>query len=161
MMYHNLKKKGWSKQDIEKVKLAEKKVRLESKISEEHLFWLVMVINIGINIAVAFVMIPLLLALKGLGLFMIIVSIGLCTGFAFDFLFRHFTKLTHRHYIMIIGFAPAIAAISIIIASEFANQLIGMLSISNNPHPSILIGIVYGISFLFPFSIKQIFHKMV
>ena len=108
-----------------------------------------------VNLLIAFVFIPLLMWLSGIKLFSVVAVIGLCFGLLFDNLLHHFDELSHRHYILLVGLVPAVAAILVMISSEAANYLVRLISLANVEHNSLLVGLVYGLSFVAPFAIKR------
>jgi hypothetical protein len=158
-MYLRLRKKGWSGKELDRLRKVEQAAALKRspllRFLDAYIFWFVVSGAILVNFSVGLVLVPFLLALSRTQLFFVVLLIGLCFGFLFENLLSHFEGLSHHHYIALVGVVPAIAALSMFVFSELANFLILLLGLPNLQHNSLLIGLVYGLSFIAPFAVKR------
>ena len=159
-MHTRLRKKGWSEKELKRLHKAKTHAQTHRsaavKFLDRYLFWLVVLAAVVVNFVVAVLLVPFLLVLSSLHLFVVVIIMGICFGFLFENLLSDFAELSHHHYILIVGIVPSVAAVSVMVLSEFANFLITFLNLSNIQHHPLLIGLTYGLSFLFPFAIRHI-----
>ncbi|MFH1511615.1 MAG: hypothetical protein ABIF10_08045 [Candidatus Woesearchaeota archaeon] len=156
---HHLRKKGWSKKELDRLKRAKAK-SIEKRSSFEkflhaYLFWIVILAAVFTNFIIGLLFVPLLLVMGGLLMYSVIVSVGLCFGFLFENLVMNFDDFSHHHHVLLIAIVPAIAAISVLVFSQIANQLILFFDLPGILHNSLLVGLVYGLSFMLPFALKH------
>ena len=156
---HHLRKKGWSKEDIDRLDRAKlqalEKRRPLSRFLDSYLFWVVVILAVVTNMLVGILFVPLLLVLNSFRMYFVIVCFGVCFGLLFENLLSNFGELSHHHYLLLIGMVPAIAAVSILVFAEIANQAILFFGLPNIVHESLLIALVYGLSFMLPFALKH------
>ena len=77
----------------------------------------------------------------------------------FELVIRSIEHLEKKHHIFLAILIPVAALVNIFIASRISNNLIEMLGLTN-VHNSILIAIVYAISFVLPYVIYRFVLKI-
>jgi len=163
---HDIKKrlieKGWSKKDINKtLKIIEKakaNKHPKIKILDKSVYWISLIVAIIGNIIISISLIPFLLALRSFQLYLIIITMGIAFGLLFELLIRTIEHLETKHHLFLSIIIPIIAVINIIAIVLFSNRLEEAINIQN-PHNPVLIGVVYAVAFMLPYSIYQLFLK--
>ena len=155
-----LEEKGWSKRDINKtLKILEKaKKNPKIKILDKSVYWISLLVAIIGNIIISISLIPFLLALRSFQLYLIIITMGIAFGLLFELLIRTIEHLETKHHLFLSIIIPIIAVINIIAIVLFSNRLEEAINIQN-PHNPVLIGVVYAVAFMLPYSIYQLFLK--
>jgi len=159
----NLKKrlveKGWDKKDINKtLKIIEKAKANKHphiKILDKSVYWISLIVAIIGNIIISISLIPVLLALRNFQLYLIVITMGIAFGLLFELLIRTIEHLETKHHIFLSIIIPINAVINIIVIILFSNRLEGAINIQN----PVLIGVVYAVAFILPYSIYQLFLK--
>ena len=151
--------KGWDKRDINKTLKIIEKAKADKhhhiKILDKSVYWISLLVAIAGNFIITIALIPELLALKGLQLYLIIVTLGISFGLLFELLIRTIEHLKTKHHIFLGTIIPILAVINFIIVSNNMKKLIGI----ENPQNPFLVGIVYAVAFILPYSIYQLFLK--
>ena len=80
---------------------------------------------------------------------------GIAFGLLFELLIRTNEHLETKHHIFLSIIIPINAVINIIVIILFSNRLEGAINIQN----PVLIGVVYAVAFILPYSIYQLFLK--
>jgi len=161
---HDIKKrlveKGWSKRDINKtLKILEKaKKHPKIKILDKSVYWISLIVTIIGNIIISISLIPFLLTLRSFQLYLIIITMGIAFGLLFELLIRTIEHLETKHHLFLSIIIPIIAVINIIVIVLFSNRLEEIINIQNPQNP-VLIGVVYAVAFILPYSIYQLFLK--
>ena len=154
-----LVEKGWDKKDINKtLKIIEKAKANKHphiKILDKSVYWISLIVAIIGNIIISISLIPVLLALRSFQLYLIIITMGIAFGLLFELLIRTIEHLETKHHIFLSIIIPINAVINIIVIIIFSNRLEGAINIQN----PVLIGVVYAVAFILPYSIYQLFLK--
>ena len=161
---HDIKKrlveKGWSKKDINKtLKILEKaKKHPKIKILDKSVYWISLIVAIIGNIIISISLIPFLLALRNFQLYLVIITMGIAFGLLFELLIRTIENLETKHHLFLSIIIPIIAVINIVVIVIFSNRLEEAINIQNPQNPG-LIGVIYAVAFMLPYSIYQLFLK--
>lgn len=161
-LHDRLKKKGWTKKEIDKtikiIDKAKKNKHPHIKILDKIVFWIGLIIAILGNFIIAVALIPLLLGLSSFTLYLLIITLGVCVGLLFELLVRSMTHLEKKHHLFFGSLIPVIAIINIFIIAGMANFINRSLLLFNQQN-SFLVAIVYAIAFIAPFCIYHLFLK--
>ncbi len=153
-----LKKKGWKKKDIkETIKIIEKRKKKKKIIFlDKIVYWIALFIAIIGNMLIAISLIPFLLTLNEILLYTVIIILGLAFGLFFEIVVRDLENLEKKHHIIITILMPSIALISFFIITIVANNIKKLLGIGTITHEPLLVGIIYAISFILPYTVYQL-----
>ena len=158
-----LKKRGWGKKEITKavklIKNTKKNKPTDIKFIHRRIYWILLAVIAVANFAISIALLPLLVALKGIFLYFILITLGITFGLLFELVIRSIEHLEKKHHIFLAILIPVAALVNIFIASRISNNLIEMLGLTN-VHNSILIAIVYAISFVLPYVIYRFVLKI-
>ena len=157
---NKLIEKGWSKRDINtNLKILEKaKKHPKIQILDKAVYWISLIVAIIGNIIISISLIPFLLTLRNFQLYLIIITMGIAFGLLFELLIRTIEHLETKHHLFLSIIIPIIAVINIIAIVLFSNRLEEAINIQNLHNP-VLIGVVYAVAFMLPYSIYQLFLK--
>jgi hypothetical protein len=157
-MQKRLRRKGWSSKELERLHRARQKARRGPLVRflDRHMILFVILMALLANSVAAIVLTPVFVSLAGFELFAVVVLLGIGFGFLYENILRDIEDWTHHHYFITVGIVPAIAAMLVIILAEFGNFLIELLALSTPTHPSLILGLVYGLSFLLPLSLTHV-----
>jgi len=154
--------KGWSRKDIKKtlsiIEKAKKNKHPKIKILDKSVFWISLILAIVGNFIISIALIPVLLALNGFQLYIVVLTLAFSFGLLFELLIRTIGHLQTKHHIFLSIIIPIIALINFFIIVLVANSLEEILKIENTQNP-ILVGIVYAVGFILPYSVYQLFLK--
>lgn len=157
-----LKKRGWTKREIDKtlkiIGEAKKNKHPAIKFLDNAVYWIVLIAAIIGNFIISIALIPFLLALNRFQLYLIIITIGIAFGLLFELLIRSIAHLKTKHHVFFGLFIPIIAIINVFIIINIANNLDKMLMIKNIHNP-ITISIVYAVAFILPYSFYHLILK--
>ena len=158
-----LEKRGWSKEDISKaVGIIHNSKQLktpETRFLEKRIHWVLLIAIIAANFAISVALIPLLIALKGMLLYFLIILLGIVFGLLFELLIRSIEHLERKHHIFLAVLIPLIALVNVFVISNISNNLVRTLNLTNT-HNSIIISLVYAISFVLPYIINRFVLKI-
>ena len=158
-----LEKRGWGKREIAKaIKIIQKAKQSKPehvKFLDKRIYWVLLIIVIVANFAISIALLPILIALKGFFLYFVIIVLGAIFGLLFELVIRSIERLEKKHHLLLAVLIPLIALVSILIISKISNDLISMLGLEN-PHNTMLIGLVYAASFVMPYIIYRFVLKI-
>jgi hypothetical protein len=161
-MHKRLRLKGWSEKELKRLHHAKEEAHRRrlpfARFLHKHLFWIVFFMAIVANIFMSFVFIPLMLMLDDLPMVPILVVSGIGFGFLFENLLSNVDCLSHRRVLLMVLVVPALAALSFMFASHFANFL-ALAMFLDLRHNILLLGFAYGLSFFVPFAIRRGFQQ--
>ncbi|MBI2654486.1 hypothetical protein HYX02_06805 [Candidatus Woesearchaeota archaeon] len=153
-----LKKRGWSKKEIEKaVEIIHNAKQLKTpgtRFLEKRIYWILFVVFIVANFAVSIALMPLLIALQGFTLYFAIIILGVVFGFLFELVIRSIEHLEKKHHMFLAILIPAVALTNVFVISRASNNLTAMLGLRNANNPAV-IAIVYAASFVFPYVVYR------
>ena len=154
-----LSEKGWKKKDMESaikiIRHAKKHKHPKIKLLDKAVYWISLVVAIAGNFIISIALMPFLLALSGFRLFLFITALGASFGLLFELLVRGIEGLEAKHHLFLGIIIPIVALVNFVIISDNLKKLIGIES----PHDPIIMGAVYGISFILPYLSYQVFLK--
>ncbi len=158
-----LEKRDWKKREIDKaisiIKKAKNSKPEHILFIEKRINWILLFVIIVANFAISVALIPILMALRGLLLYLVIVILGIVFGLLFELVIRSIEYLEIKHHILLSIFIPLIALASAFVVSNFSNDLMAKLSLTNIHNP-ILIAIIYSISFVLPYIVYRFILKI-
>lgn len=164
---NNLKRKGWSPEDIRKTEaILESRTRVDKSRSiptaNRIVFWTIFAVMVIANFLVSLTLIPFLLVLNKSGLDLIIIIIGLGFGLMFDFLMN--ISSVSRSYKLVAGIAvPLIAILNFILITYISNSMNTAIKLTQVEQNPITISAVYVAAFIAPYildlAIKKYFSK--
>ena len=154
-----LLEKGWKRKDIESaikiIRHAKKHKHPKIKLLDKAVYWISLAVAIAGNFIISIALMPFLLALNGFHLFLFIIALGASFGLLFELLVRGIEGLEAKHHLFLGIIIPIVALVSFVIISDNLKRLIGVES----PHDPIIVGAVYGTSFILPYITYHIFLK--
>lgn len=159
-LIRNLRKKGWSEEEIEKT--ARIMQRFEAASENRHkklnviLYWSVLFIAIIGNFILSVVLIPFMLVLSNYQLYFIIMIIAVAFGLLFNLIIRDIEYLDRKHHVIAGIFIPTIAIINVSIMVNVSNNLMRLSKINNVPQNPIAISIIYVVFFVLPYMIYNL-----
>ena len=155
----HLIEKGWKKSDINKtlkiIEKAKESKHPKIKLLDKAVYWLSLLLAIIGNFVISLALIPELLVLEGLQLYLITATLGVSFGMLFELLVRTIENLKARHHLLLSIIIPLLAVINFVIVSINMKRLVGI----DNPQNPVIVGIVYALSFILPYSAYQLFVK--
>ena len=158
-----LEKRGWSKKDISKtveiIHNAKQLKTQETRFLEKRIYWILLIVIIAANFAISVALIPVLMALSGMVVYIIILMLGIVFGLLFELVIRSIEHLEKRHYLSLAVLIPLIALANVFIISKISNSLSAALQLTNF-HNSIIIALVYAVSFVLPYIVYRFILKM-
>lgn len=161
-MREKLKKKGWTKKEIDKtlkiINRAKENKHPAIKFLDKTVYWIALVVAIIGNFIISIALIPFLLALKPFQLYLTIITIGIAIGLLFELLIRSITHLEAEHHLFFGFYIPIIAIINVFIITIIANNLEDVLMIENVHNP-LVVSVVYGVAFIIPYAVYHLFLK--
>ncbi|MBR9690285.1 hypothetical protein GOV08_01235 [Candidatus Woesearchaeota archaeon] len=156
-----LEEKGWEPEFIDKAidvfeKDSEDRGQIITKL-DKIVYWIAMFIAITGNFIISVILIPFLVTITNkVALGVIIFAISLSFGFLFNVLLKDIEALDMEHHIIAGIFIPALALINIFVITNVSNHFIKLLNIQSQ-HSPFVIGAVYIIGFLTPFTTDKLF----
>lgn len=158
--YEELLAKGFSKKEaqhtIDIINRAQQNKHPTVKLLDLILYWVMLIIAIIGNLVISILLVPFLLTFKKAPLYLTIIILAALFGFLFDQLIRDIENLENKHQISAWLFIPAMAIITTYFMVSFLNYVIKTLSLPFVLHPPILISVTYVISFITPFTLRNI-----
>ena len=144
-------KAKWTEARLEKAEGILSTVHVHEPFFSKIVFWsAILVVVIG-NLLMAIALIPFLAVLNKWFLDLIILLLGLVMGFLFNFLITNIGHLEKHHHYLAALILPIIAVVNVIFVVLIANQMAESIQIVNIRHNPWLIGILYGMAFIFPY----------
>jgi len=157
-----LKQKGWKKKDIDKtvkiIQKAKENKHPHIKTLDNAVYWISLLVAIIGNFLISISLIPVLLILRSFPLYLTIITLGASFGLLFELLIRSIEHLETKHHLLLGILIPIIAIINVVIIVLISNRIEAILNIQNLQNP-LLVGSVYAIAFIFPFTIYHVFLK--
>lgn len=152
----DLKRKGWSKEDISKAeKIINERVKKDKSgtlpYANRSVFWTMFFVIIIGNIIISILMIPFLLVLNLPFLDFIIIVLGLSFGFLFNFLITDIRHITFKHHLIAGIIIPLVAIVNFFFMTTIANNLNDYLEVSNIRQNPYTISIIYMVAFILPY----------
>lgn len=155
-----LKKRGWHANEIDKVMRTihrgEHQKSNFSKFLDNFVFWLALIICLVGNFFISMLLIPMLLIIKGFYLFVILSIVGITVGILFELIVCTLESMEKKKYIISGIFVPFLALINVFLISELSNSFSSVMHVSAGEHNSVLVSVVYIVSFLVPYIVHKI-----
>ncbi|RMF54513.1 hypothetical protein D6745_05110 [Candidatus Woesearchaeota archaeon] len=157
-LVRRLEKKGWIREEIEKVCVILKRAQINKskgiRVFEHFAYWLVLAIILIGNGIISLSLVPLILVFDDFNLYITIIVAGLVFGVLFDSLLSD-ASLTNHHYILNMIMLPVIAAVIFVLITIITNYLGLILELNVPMHNPIMVGIIYAIAIILPHSIRR------
>ncbi len=155
----HLIEKGWKKGDIAKtlkiIEKAKESKHPKIKLLDKAVYWFSLLLAITGNFVISIALIPELLVLEGFQLYLIIATLGISFGMLFELLVRTIENLKAKHHLFLSIITPLLAVTNFVVISGNMKMLVGI----DNPQNPVIVGIVYALSFILPYSAYQLFLK--
>ena len=170
-LVENLRKKGWSEEEIEQtVSLFDKDVQgnpiFSPKLSKV-VYWSGIAIGIIGNLMISATMVPFLVFLDPMMVYFILFVLGFVFGSLFNVLLNDLEYLDVRHHVIASVFIPIMAVINVYIMVDLVNHLYAVLFSSSKDiistlhlHNATLMALCYVGAFLLP-SIYSFFKRKI
>ena len=162
-LVERLEKRGWKKRDIAKtlsiIKKAKQNKGKDIIFLEKIIYWILLMLVISANFAISVALVPILIALKGMLLYSVIIILGLIFGLLFELVIRSIEHLEKHHHLFLAFLIPLIALANVFVVSNISNNLTTILGLTNL-HNSLVIAIVYSVSFVLPYIIYRFVFKI-
>ncbi|MBI2101746.1 hypothetical protein HYT53_03985 [Candidatus Woesearchaeota archaeon] len=158
-----LEKKGWRKKEIVRavgiIRDAKQNKPHDIKFLEERIYWVLLAVIITANFAISIALIPVLVALNGAFLYLVLMVLGIVFGLLFELVIRSIEHLEKKHHLLLAVLIPLIALANAFVISNMSNNLMSKLSLANL-HNSIVIALVYSVSFVLPYIVYRFVLKI-
>jgi len=158
---HNLKRKGWHEDDINKVldilysEDKEKKHVQYKREMNRIVYWSALMVLAIVNLVIAIVLIPFLMVFtSSFALYTVIIVTAFFFGILVNILITDIEHIERKHHLFAFVFIPVIGLVTFIISVSIANGVSEMLEI-NLRHNPIVVGLVYVIVFIIPYVIAN------
>ena len=164
---HELSKKGWSREDLEKAEeIIEARHHVDKSESNLHmnrvLFWTVFLVMIIGNALVSLLLIPILLVLNKLAADVFVVIIGFAFGMLFNFLIWDIEEhLTKKHHLLAAITIPALAVLNLYGITRIANAINNVFVITIIREDPLITAALYVIAFLTPYLFTLFYKKKI
>lgn len=151
-----LKRKGWSEEDILKAQktIDERTLHDKSKsiiFSSRVVYWTVVFVIILGNFIISMLLIPFLLVLNQITLDVLVVIIGLAFGSLFNLVVTDIKHIERKYHVIVGLLIPILAFVNLSFMIKAANALNEVLRISTVRENPITVSILYVIAFMLPF----------
>jgi hypothetical protein len=155
-----LEEKGWETKDIEKaINIMQNapgySPEKQSKISSI-LYWMTLLLIIVGNLLLSVVLVPFLLVISGPVLYIMVSAVALVWGLLFNIVIDDIEELDEKHHIIAGIFIPFIAVFNVYMIVNLSNAVDKALNISEIQQNPWIVGGVYVLAFMLPFSISKI-----
>jgi len=158
---HNLKRKGWHEDDINKVldilysEEKSKKHEYYKREMNKIVYWSSLLVLAIANLVIAIVLIPILIVFtSSFALYTIIIVTAFFFGILVNILITDVEHIERKHHLFAFVFIPVIGLITFIISVSIANSVSAMLEM-NLEHNPIVVGLVYVVVFIIPYVIAN------
>ena len=162
-LINRLKKKGWSKKEIDKtVEIIHNAKQLktpETRFLEKRVYWILLVLIIAANFAISIALIPLFMVLKGMFLYFVVIVLGVVFGLLFEIVIRSIEHLEKKHHVFLAILIPLVALANVFVVTRISNNLTSTLNLVNLQNP-LIVGLIYAVSFVLPYIIYRFFLKI-
>ena len=159
----NLKEKGWSQDEINRVSRildsAHEKKSDAILLIDKVAYWSGLLLAIVGNFVISILLIPFLILLKSFYLYIALVFLGIAFGWVFSLLIRDIEQIKSGQHIIAWIFIPAIAIINVYMLTNISNHIARLMDIASGIHAASLVSLVYVFSFMFPYMISRIIAK--
>ena len=151
-----LKKKGWSEEDIKKADeiIAARRLQDKSKSyahSNKLLYWSAFILVVIGNFIISMALIPFLLVLNKATLDIIVIIIGFSFGLFFNLILKDIEGIEKHHH-AITGFGiPALALLNFFIMTRMANALNNVLKLTVIRENPFTVAAIYTVAFILPY----------
>ena len=157
----NLRKKGWSNEEIEKTidimdseEKQQKHVQMKKDMNKVIYWTVLLVLTIG-NFLISIIMIPFLLLLETYQVEVIVITIGLVFGLLFNLIIRDIEHIEPKHHLGAAVFIPALAIINIFVMVSVANSFSARLSLETSKNP-VVVSLFYIGAFILPYVLSSL-----
>lgn len=161
-MKKKLHLQGWSKEEIERtnqiLKKAERKKHPHVKSLEKSLYWFTLIVGILGTILLSFVLTPILIVNKNMWGYILTGMFGLLLGVMIVIIIKDLHWLEDHHHLFISLIIPIVAIFNLFIVVSRVNLLNYSIGL-NNFHNPIVIGVIYFVCFIIPYTGFLIFKR--
>jgi len=159
----NLRKKGWSEEEIKRVSriLDESPERKSSTIAiiDKVAYWTGLFLAIIGNFVISVLLIPFLILMKSFYLYLALIFLGIVFGWVFSILLQDIESIKAGQHIIAWLFIPAIAIINVYVITNLSNHIANLMEIKTGIHEAPLVSAVYVFSFMFPYALSKLLKK--
>lgn len=152
----NLKKKGWKEKEIKKtIKIINKYKNPDLiKKVDKKIYWFSLIMAILTTLISSVILIPFLLTINEPIVYIFVVMIALTFGYLFQWLIGEIEIVQLPKHLFILMIIPIFSIFIFFFMVGYANYLQGLMKIENAQN-NILIGVIYSISFLIPYMVRE------
>ena len=158
-LINKLQKKGWTKEEIDKVFVILKRAELRKsrtmRFFEHFAYWMILAIILIGNAVIALSLAPLILVFDAFNVYIIIIITGLVFGVLFDNLLSDIPLTKHHHALNTI-LIPVIAVVIFMLMTSITNYVGLILELDVVIHNPLVIGLIYTVSIITPHTIKRV-----
>lgn len=159
----NLKKKGWSEEEIKKVSIilgeSHEKKSSTILIIDKIVYWAGLLLAIIGNFIISVLLIPFLILLKSFYLYIALLFLGVVFGWVFNILIKDIEAIKSGQHIIAWIFIPAIAIVNVYFMTNLSNYIATLMEIPSGIHKAPLVSFVYVFSFMFPYALSKLIKK--
>ena len=151
-----LKKKGWTKEEITKAQAILDKSKHHDVHFSKIVFWSALLVIILGNIIVSLILLPFLIVFQSWLLYGFFTVIALVMGSLYSFLITDIDHLEKKYHIIATIIIPIIAFINLIVIVIVSNSFIAKLPGNNSPHNQWILSILFAVAFVMPFFLHKL-----
>lgn len=149
-----LTEKGWSPEEIAKVKTefnyaASKKK--QTKFKGKFVFWVALIGAVIANIFLTLVMVPVMIVSGNIFSAMFTALISIIFGFMFFWVIKEIDEADYRYHVIFCTIIPFFSIINVHISTYIANAMIKIIQTNSPQKNPMIMGIVFGAAFITPF----------
>ena len=154
---HTLLRKGWTPEEYQKAETMIERSTEYDKLFSKIVFGSALVVIIFAHILVAVVLIPFLIALTKGVVYAVVILLAAMMGFVYNFLIMDIGHIEKKHRLFASIIIPVLAFATMIVMVLMSNSFVKELQVQSTPYNPWIIGIIFGVVFIFPYAIDRIF----
>lgn len=160
MKTHQLKNKGWTKEEITEAQSLLEKAKYHDVFFSKIVFWSALLVIVLGNMALSLVLVPFLLIFKTWLLHTLVVILALMMGTIYSFLITDIGYLETKHHVLASILVPVIALVNlvavVIASNSFARDISAGIADIRQPHNQWLVAAIFVVAFILPFLMHRL-----
>ena len=159
----NLRKKGWSQEEITKAsRILQEATQTKSTtivIIDKIVYWTGLILAIVGNFVISVILIPFLILIQTFYLYLALLFLGVVFGWVFSILIQDIESIREGQRIVAWIFIPAIALINVYVMANLSNHIANLMGLHSGIHEAPLVSVVYVLSFRFPYAFSKLLKR--
>ncbi len=155
MKPEQFKKKGWSKDEIQKAQSLLEKARYHDLFFSKIVFWSALLVIVFGNMVLSLILIPFLVIFKPWMLNTLVVIVAFMMGSVYSFLITDIGYLETKHHLLAGIIIPVIAIINFIVIVIVSNSFLKGDTVKI-PLNQWLVSLIFAVAFILPFLVHRL-----